>query len=775
MQKLKLTLATLCFLCLAAITTVHAQAWGDFTLTSLQNSNTAQLMNNAQQVVKTWTFPTADKTGYSSYLLPGGSIMRAVSRTGNSFTGGPICGKVQTTDWSGATTWDFVYSTTAYCTHHDICPMPNGNVLVIAYEIRSAAQATAAGATNGILMWPDKIVEIKPTGLTTGQVVWEWHIWDHLVQNVDATKANYQTSVLEHPELLNINYKTSKDWIHMNGVDYNPILDQITFSSHNLNEWYVIDHSTTTAEAAGHTGGNAGKGGDFLFRWGGPASYGATGTAILKVTHDAHWIPEGVPNAGRLVGFNNQGVSNSASCVDQAMPPRVDYNYTRTAGAAYAPATYDARHACSGYSSNMGNSQQLPNGNMLVCVATAGKVYEINSAGTTLWSKTFTGSCPQAFDSCYVFNTPPAIPDITESCTMLSAPSATTYQWYMNGNLLTGETNQMLMPTQSGTYVVRITDANGCVYRYSPGHKYIMTVLNAAATATTCGLTNGSATATATGAAPLTYAWSTGATTAAITNIASGDYTVTVTNGLGCTTTATANVAASTATTATAGSINTMCGLTNGSATATATGTAPLTYAWNTGATTATITNIASGNYTVTVTNGAGCTATATANVAASTAVNVTVTTTDTPTGAATGTATANAAGGTSFYVYIWDNGQSAQTATGLTPGNYCVTVTDANNCSTATCVTVAEIVGTTNATTANHFTLYPNPTTGILHLTTTFTNFTVTVSDVLGKTILQNQNTTDIDLGTCANGLYFVTLRSDNAGQVTQRVLLNR
>ena len=185
--------------------------------------------------------------------------------------------------------------------------MPNGNVLLISYESKTQAELTAAGGTVTLAsIWPEKIIEVQPTGATTGNIVWEWHVWDHLVQNVNASSGNYQTSIVNHPELLNINYNTTKDWMHMNGIDYNPILDQIVLSSHNMNEWYVIDHSTTTAQAATHSGGNAGKGGDFLYRWGNPAAYQATGTKILNVTHDAHWIPEGHPNAGRLVGFNNQ-------------------------------------------------------------------------------------------------------------------------------------------------------------------------------------------------------------------------------------------------------------------------------------------------------------------------------------------------------------------------------------------------------------------------------------------------------------------------------------
>ena len=466
----------------STFSSLHAQQWGDYTLYAMQNQYSANLLDTNGNIVKTWTFSSTAKTGYSTYMLPGGTLLRTVARTGNSFQGGPICGEVQKVDWNGNVVWDYIYSTANYCSHHDVCAMPNGNVLLIAYERKTAAEASAAGCTQSIEIWPDKIVEIQPTGATTGTVVWEWKAWDHLVQNVDPSKANYYSSIVDHPELLNINYNTQKDWMHMNGVDYNPILDQISFSSHNLNEWYIIDHSTTTAEAASHSGGNSGKGGDILYRWGQPVNYSATGTSILNVTHDAHWIPEGVPNAGRLVGFNNRGVSNNQSSVDQIDVPRVGYNYSHTAGAAYLPSTYTNRLACNGYSSNMGNSQQLPNGNQLVCVATSGLIYEVNSAGTTLWSKQLTGACPQSFryDTCYANNPAPAIPVISSNgANTLSAPIADSYQWYLNGDLLVGETNQTINCNQSGIYLVRITQAPSCSYSYSEGYNFTITGISA--------------------------------------------------------------------------------------------------------------------------------------------------------------------------------------------------------------------------------------------------------------------------------------------------------
>jgi hypothetical protein len=474
MRNLNLTIGLVLLLAMAG--TLNAQQYPGYTLYSVQNSTATQLIDSNSTVYHSWTHTTANKTGYSCYLMPGGILWRSISLAGTSLTGGGMTGKIQKVNYAGTILWDYTYSSSTYCLHHDFCPLPNGNVLLISYDVKSAAEATAAGCSSSIVVWSEKIMEVQPTGATTGTIVWQWNLWDHLVQNVNASAANYQTSIVNHPELMNINYSIQKDWFHMNGIDYNPVLDQIALSSHNINMWMIIDHSTTTAEAASHSGGHAGKGGDFLYRYGNPASYGATGSTVLNVTHDAHWIPEGAPNAGRLVGFNNKGISTTQSSVDEIDVPISGLNYTITPGSAYLPSTYTQRHACSGYSSNMGSSEQFPNGNMLVCVATAGLMYEVNAAGTTLWSKTATGNVPQAhhYTDCFISNAAPAIPTVSESGGILTSSTATSYQWYVDGVAIAGATSQNYTPTASGVYVVKVTDSVGCIYEYSLGYVFTM-------------------------------------------------------------------------------------------------------------------------------------------------------------------------------------------------------------------------------------------------------------------------------------------------------------
>lgn len=497
-----------------------SQKFGKYTLYSVQNSQTTQLVDTNGVTFKTWNHAANARTGYSCYLLPGGVLVRSVLNMGNQLMGGGMTGRVQKVAWDGTVLWDFTYSSGTYCLHHDICPLPNGNVLMISYDVHTAAEATQAGANQSIIIWADKIIEVKQTGPTSGEIVWQWRAWDHLVQNVNPAKDNYQPSIVQHPERLNINYGLQKDWIHMNGLDYNPITDQIVFSSHNLNEWYVIDHSTTTSEASGKTGGNSGKGGDILYRWGNPAAYSASGTKILNVTHDAHWIPEGCPNEGRLVGYNNGGQTNpNRSTIDMIMPPKNGYNFNLTLGQAYTPATYAQRIVCNGNSTNMSNSQQLPNGNTLYTVALSGAIYEVNPAGITIWTKNgLGGNCPQAFryTECYVNGPELPTPTIMANGAELSTGDAQSYQWYRNGEKVEGATSQTYVATDAGVYVVRVTYANSCAYsfNYSEGYKvniqFPLTVQATAVLATVCAGSNVQLNAIANGGAQpsTTFQWS---------------------------------------------------------------------------------------------------------------------------------------------------------------------------------------------------------------------------------------------------------------------------
>ncbi|MBX2990556.1 MAG: aryl-sulfate sulfotransferase [Bacteroidetes bacterium] len=364
---------------------VAAQAFDGYTLYGTFGSNTTRLVNMNNTIVKSWTHTRSG--GYSAYLLQDGSVLRTAVSSSSSLNGGGAQGVVQRVSWSGSLLWEYTYSTTTYRAHHDIEPMPNGNVLIIAWEVKTGAQAVAAGMNHSATIWPDHIIEVQPVGSTGGNIVWRWHAWDHLIQDFDPTKANYGV-VADHPELLDINYRsTSGDWMHVNGISYNPELDQIVFSSHELDEIYVIDHSTTIAEAAGHTGGRWGKGGDFLYRWGNPAAYRAPGATVFNVVHCAAWVPDTLPGGGHLMAFNNRNGTGASMIVELVPPVDTAGNYIWTPGAAFGPSSPVWSYSASGfYSNHLGGVQRLPNGNTLIAQSTSGRVFETTSAGTVVWN-----------------------------------------------------------------------------------------------------------------------------------------------------------------------------------------------------------------------------------------------------------------------------------------------------------------------------------------------------------------------------------------------------
>jgi hypothetical protein len=177
----------------------------------------------------------------------------------------------------------------------------------------------------------------------------------------------------------------------MNCIDYNPTLDQIVMSVRGNSELWIVDHSTTTAQSAGHSGGDHGKGGDLLYRYGNPSCYGA-GTATNQKyfeQHDVEWIKPGCPGAGDLMCFNN-GVNRNYSTVDQITPP-IDGNgdYSITAGSAYGPEnftwSYQATPPTSLYAHDISGAQRLPNGNTIVCAGPFGHIFEVNPSGTIVW------------------------------------------------------------------------------------------------------------------------------------------------------------------------------------------------------------------------------------------------------------------------------------------------------------------------------------------------------------------------------------------------------
>lgn len=251
--------------------------------------------------------------------------------------------------------------------------------------------------------------------------------------------------------------------------------------------------------------------------------------------------------------------------------------------------------------------------------------------------------------------------------------------------------------TTAGTYYLRLRTRTECCGWSVPVYQTIQVVNNptvdAGANQTICN--GGTATLTANGTG--TFVWSDNQTGNPInvSPVVSTLYSVTLTNANGCTATDTVRVTVSNIS-AVVDSVKTVdCNGNNTGAVfiTPAGGNGPYTFAWSNSGTAEDLQNVQAGTYTVTVTNAASCTATATATVNQPQAlfVNATAAQNVSCSGGNNGAITTTVLGGTPPYTFNWNNAPSLQDPSGLSAGQYIVTVTDFSGCSQIDTVVITE------------------------------------------------------------------------------------
>ncbi len=373
-----------------------ANSLNGYTLFAVHNET--YLINNCGEVVNQWT---SKYSGKSVYLLENGNLLRAaeILNPGNIIIPG-IGGRIELFDWAGNLLWEYNYSTTIASQHHDIFPMPNGNVLMLAATIINEAEAIQMGrkllTPPFMQLYNEQILELKPKNSNDADIVWEWNFKDHLIQDFDKTKDNYGV-ISGNPQRLDVNFlgttSGGANWLHINSMQYNAELDQIILSSRHMNEIYIIDHSTTTAEAATGSGGTYQKGGDILYRWGNPIVYGQgrIDDQLLFGQHTPYWIEEGYVDAGKIMLFNNGTYrSPGYSEIFVITPPTTSPGeYAYSADNSYGPDEpdhiYTSPIPTDFYSEFVSSAQRLPNGNTLICEGKPGHFFEINAEGNIVW------------------------------------------------------------------------------------------------------------------------------------------------------------------------------------------------------------------------------------------------------------------------------------------------------------------------------------------------------------------------------------------------------
>ena len=370
---------------------IFSDVFEGVTLISGRGDNLTILINNNNDTLNTWeSIPSANSICYlnpdSTLVCPHLKIDAINTSDGGRFT---------KYSWDSEVLWDYELPDSICLPHHDIAVLPNGNILSICTEFKNINEVQNMGYISEIdsLFGFDMIVEIEPIGINDANIVWEWRVSDHLIQDISPNFENYG-NVSEHPELLNINMLTdgnnTQDWLHTNCISYNGDLNQIVISSRFTNEFYVIDHSTTIQESQSHWGGLYGRGGDILYRWGNPQNYnrGTNADKILGAQHSVDWIPPGYPGEGNFILFNNRhefygpGNPNSISAVLEIQAP-IDFEgfYEISDFNPFLPDNPIVVYQDDFFSNFQSGAFRLPNGNTIITSTANSLIFEVNQLG----------------------------------------------------------------------------------------------------------------------------------------------------------------------------------------------------------------------------------------------------------------------------------------------------------------------------------------------------------------------------------------------------------
>jgi hypothetical protein len=405
------------------------KAYSGYTMVKPQRVQGVYLIDMAGQVVNHWP-----EFG-DAYLQEDGTVFGSVGN--RTFA-------IQ--DWEGNTLWEYPERREGYRPHHDFLRVYNAalddyTILYIANAplshdevIELGADPDAAESYDGAEM--DTIVEVD----SSGTVVWEWRMRDHLVQDLDPSKANHvgrDQTIADYPQRLDINWGVvSPDYLHFNGLDYNPDSGHIAISSNRTHEIYIVDHDGTfvAGDPAESHRLAAGEGGDFLYRFGNSANYGQgeypyyakkswslqefSGHKQIGGNHDIQWIKDGLPGAGNLLLFNN-GLTvprdendddaqseflelnpyldtNGVVRNDYVNPPKAGYTdimpgREKSTQGPHATRLFSQQivsmyHTTDGFNSHHGSAvQRMPNGNTLVQLARVGRMVEVTPDGEVVW------------------------------------------------------------------------------------------------------------------------------------------------------------------------------------------------------------------------------------------------------------------------------------------------------------------------------------------------------------------------------------------------------
>jgi hypothetical protein len=340
-------------------------------------SNSVFIIDKNGNHIHDWPLGS-ERLGNDAFLLPNGKLLAMLEVENPSIGLGGFGGKLQLLNKNGSVDWSFEYASEKHILHHDAEMLPNGNIIIQIWEKRSIEDAQQAGYIGDTAVFPDGIIEIEPN---TKEIVWEWHVWDHIIQDHDSVKENFG-SINENPQLIDLNYAADElagDITHANGLAYDSVNDLIYLSVNFFSEIWVIDHSTNTAEASSNLGGDYNKGGDLIYRFGNPTAY--KNTVGQRLFHNNHYpnLLKG-DDLGNILVYSNGAELEQSTVYELKLPEE----FTLEPNSDNEPDVVWSFEHPDLFAPKVSGAEKLPNGNILITEGDFG-LWEVTQEKEIVW------------------------------------------------------------------------------------------------------------------------------------------------------------------------------------------------------------------------------------------------------------------------------------------------------------------------------------------------------------------------------------------------------
>ena len=324
-----------------------------------------KLIDMEGNIVHVWDMDPVD----IDYIrpLPGGSFMGL----------SPVQDRLVEIDWDGQIVWDFYPDDEDL--HHNFQKLDNGNYLVLAHERRLIPTFSKFEFKY------DYYMEMTPEH----EVIWRWNSWEHLYE----FGFTFESLIyIWHPKVVYL----FPDFSHTNSImalppnqhENDPAFRRgnILISQRNTNIFFIIDKET----------------GEIVWQIG-PDDNPAIGQ------HDAHMIEEGLPGAGNILIFDNGGAAGyPMKYRGYSKVLEIDPTTKRTVW--QYNAFKELRLLSSFHSPYISGAQRLPNGNTLITEGAVGRIFEVTSAGQTVWEYLYANPPEELYKAYRVDSDWPPVP-----------------------------------------------------------------------------------------------------------------------------------------------------------------------------------------------------------------------------------------------------------------------------------------------------------------------------------------------------------------------------